>query len=254
MNNKANIPSQLWEGNQEQLQDEAVLFLQKQFCINKETCEEKAFSSCFCNECQKIKQKQHTFILWICPQKNYSVEDIAIVFEKIRFSLESDQSFFFVLEKTNTLNRTCANRLLKSLEEPPAGYNFILLTNNIDLILPTIQSRCLIKQFQSNDLTEHPLLSFFTTENRLFDPTNFTGELKKHSLTDNESTELLNVMLCHFTKNLILLYKSETKEDPKEMSHLKKITSFLKDQMFMPPQSGSSNIFWKNLYVNFPRR
>lgn len=41
------------------------------------------------------------------------------------------------------MNREAANRLLKSIEEPPALTEFILITHDPDKVLPTIKSRCL---------------------------------------------------------------------------------------------------------------
>jgi len=42
------------------------------------------------------------------------------------------------------MNEQASNRLLKTLEEPPDGSIFILLTEDISAILPTIVSRCLV--------------------------------------------------------------------------------------------------------------
>lgn len=39
------------------------------------------------------------------------------------------------------MNETCANKLLKMIEEPPAHTLFLLISNNPDLIIGTIQSR-----------------------------------------------------------------------------------------------------------------
>jgi DNA polymerase-3 subunit delta' len=48
----------------------------------------------------------------------------------------------FVIERAHTLNDQAANRLLKTLEEPPAYAHLILLTDRPGELLPTIQSRC----------------------------------------------------------------------------------------------------------------
>ncbi|MFW5799131.1 MAG: DNA polymerase III subunit delta' [Planctomycetota bacterium] len=48
----------------------------------------------------------------------------------------------FIIKQANLLNPTCANRLLKTLEEPPAGTHFCLLANSLHGLLPTIVSRC----------------------------------------------------------------------------------------------------------------
>jgi len=59
--------------------------------------------------------------------------------------------FIFILE-ADLMNEQTQNALLKSLEEPPDGIIFFIITSNIDKLLPTIQSRCWIINF--NPLSE----------------------------------------------------------------------------------------------------
>jgi hypothetical protein len=43
------------------------------------------------------------------------------------------------------MNESAQNKLLKLLEEPPAGYVIAILTSNAELLLPTVRSRCVRK-------------------------------------------------------------------------------------------------------------
>ncbi|MFA5074665.1 MAG: hypothetical protein WC436_01025 [Candidatus Babeliales bacterium] len=245
------IPAQLFVGPEDSLLQETEKILQKNFCKNKNS-ENK--QSCFCSECKKIKNQQHESIIWINPEKNYSVKDIDIIFEKISFKLEQDQKFFFILKKTQYFNDACANKLLKVLEEPPVGYNFILHTNNLNIILPTIKSRCYIVNFVDDNLqnlSSHSLLSFFYNNN-LNNPVEFEKELKKLNLTDNQSIELANEMLTFYAQKIIELHKADFNSDKENLNKFEKIFEFLKEKIKKLPQSGSSNIFWKNLYISFP--
>ena len=47
-----------------------------------------------------------------------------------------------IIDHVETMNTEFANRMLKILEEPPSGVCFILITDQPDLLLPTIISRC----------------------------------------------------------------------------------------------------------------
>lgn len=47
-----------------------------------------------------------------------------------------------IIDHVETMNTEFANRMLKILEEPPLGVCFILITDQPDLLLPTIISRC----------------------------------------------------------------------------------------------------------------
>lgn len=49
---------------------------------------------------------------------------------------------FCIIDHVETMNAEFANRMLKILEEPPAGVCFILITDQPSLLLPTIVSRC----------------------------------------------------------------------------------------------------------------
>ena len=243
---KTLIPTQLFVGSQEILEFETEYFLQQQFC------EKNKDKNCYCNNCRKIKNKQHENIVFITPEKDYSVKDVDIIFEKINLSLDTNQQFFFVLSKIQTLNSTTANKLLKVLEEPPIGYNFILQTNNKNTILPTIASRCFIKLFKESNNTEsnHPVVAFFY-EQDLDNPANFDKELRESNLSDSKSIELINNMLNFYSQKIIIITKNNNNSN--EINYNLKILNFLKQILKKEPQSGSSKIFWKNLYIQFPR-
>lgn len=52
-----------------------------------------------------------------------------------------------ILDPADDLEKAAVNALLKSLEEPPAGTFFLLVTHRIGRLLPTIRSRCRILRF-----------------------------------------------------------------------------------------------------------
>ena len=246
MNKQTLIPTQLFIGQEDILIEETEKLLLENFCKTKD-------GGCFCSQCRKIKNNQHESVVWLKPEKDYSVKDIEIIFEKIGFALDDGQNFFFVLQKAHTLNNTCANRLLKVLEEPPTGYNFILQTNNINLILPTIVSRCHIVNFASKSdetQTTHPLLQFFCNQ-KLDDPINFEKELKKYALTDSQSIELANDLMSFFAQKIINFY-SEKNTENEQIKYYEEVIEYLKEKLQKPPQSGSSNLFWKNIFLSFP--
>ncbi len=62
-------------------------------------------------------------------------------------SLEGGRKVCVILG-ADKLNRTTGNRLLKILEEPPAGVHFILTTERLSSVLPTITSRSSVVRFR----------------------------------------------------------------------------------------------------------
>src|SRR3954466_228695 len=53
----------------------------------------------------------------------------------------------FVLEQADTMNDEVANRMLKTLEEPPSFVHLILLTDALGQVLETVVSRCQLVRF-----------------------------------------------------------------------------------------------------------
>ena len=63
-----------------------------------------------------------------------------------------------VILSADSLNKTTANSLLKILEEPPHGVHFILTTERLSSILPTITSRSSVVRFRrlwKNEIQEY---------------------------------------------------------------------------------------------------
>jgi hypothetical protein len=52
-----------------------------------------------------------------------------------------------IIDPADDLETSAVNALLKSLEEPPAGTYFLLVTHRLGRLLPTIRSRCRILRF-----------------------------------------------------------------------------------------------------------
>ena len=58
------------------------------------------------------------------------------------------------------MNDTASNKLLKTIEEPSENIIGFLLTSNIDIILPTIKSRCEILSAKYDSLAKENEESF----------------------------------------------------------------------------------------------
>jgi DNA polymerase-3 subunit delta' len=62
---------------------------------------------------------------------------------------------FYIVNEAGNLSADAANRLLKTLEEPPAKVTFVLLTTNLRLIPATVISRCqklLLSRMKTSDI------------------------------------------------------------------------------------------------------
>ena len=178
-----------------QLQNPALLFIgdkqtitQKIFThLQKEWCDTACGS---CISCVHIHEKKSAHITWISPEKNYTLEHLQPIFDTMRFALDTDKKHFFILEKADFLSVTCANSLLKPIEEPAPGYHFILLAEYADRVLPTIISRCTLHTYAFQTPPQLPnFLRYFTnTQDMMMDTKQFLSELE--ALNPHEHTTL----------------------------------------------------------------
>jgi len=76
------------------------------------------------------------------PSKEIVINQIRALSDFMNISTHRQGRRVIVLYPAEALNTPAANALLKSLEEPAANTVFILVSDSIDKLLPTILSRC----------------------------------------------------------------------------------------------------------------
>ena len=76
------------------------------------------------------------------PSKEIKIEQIRQLADFMNISTHRQGLRVIVLYPAEALNMPAANALLKTLEEPPPGTVFLLSSNSLDRLLPTILSRC----------------------------------------------------------------------------------------------------------------
>jgi DNA polymerase III subunit delta' len=231
-------PLQLWFGYHHELLEQAQIFLQNVLCKNK--CG-------LCSICQNIRQQQHHAIMWLTPEKNYTIAQLQPIFETIALQLAPDEQFFFVIEHADALTPTCANSLLKVMEEPPTGYHFLLLAERQDDILPTIRSRAVVSSFYKHDdlPQEHPIISYFNGSKNL-NPRDFLQDLDKSSISERETVELTDHLLGLWMRSLNDGFR---KNNRKKIQQSKKMVRIFKSALLSAPMPGSAKLFWKNLFL-----
>lgn len=94
---------------------------------------------------ERVERGAHPDLTWVTPSgaSEVLVSDLEepVVAAATRTPFESKRRVF-VIEAAGTMNDQAANRLLKTLEEPPAFAHLILLAEHREDVLPTIASRC----------------------------------------------------------------------------------------------------------------
>ncbi len=99
---------------------------------------------------ERVDRESHPDLTWVRPSgaAEMLVGDIdePVVAAATRTPFESRRRLF-VIEGAETMNDQAANRLLKTLEEPPPFAHLVLLSDRLADVLPTIVSRCQLVRF-----------------------------------------------------------------------------------------------------------
>ena len=230
-------PAQLRIGSADQTLNAVEEFLQSILCT---------YNNCnVCKSCIQIRERQHHALMWLYPEKNYTLEQFDDLFTTLSFQLQPDEHFFFIIQKADFLTTMCANKLLKSMEEPPTGYHFILLAENKEQILPTIQSRCIIHTLNSSSMlyTQHPFFEIFTT--KTVSCQEFSKILDTTPINERESIEIVNQIIHYW----MIQYQNQNKNTPTKNSPLSLLITQLQQAQLFLPMPGSCILFWRNLYL-----
>lgn len=233
------VPAQLWVGPHALLRSKLIHYFEKKFCI--------AGGCSTCRTCMAIQEQQHCDIFWLLPEKQYKTEQIDELLHKMSFKLEQNKSFYFVIQRADLLTPATANRLLKSIEEPPAGYYFFLLSEQKELILPTIQSRCCVYNFYDTVINQdhQELYGVFTDINRIMLPANFLGLMQRTVITDQETKTLFERIVSFWVEQL----KKKSNDVTMDNTQAMRILEYLSKQSSQLPASGGSKLFWMNLFL-----
>jgi DNA polymerase III subunit delta' len=99
---------------------------------------------------ERVARDSHPDLTWVRPSgaAEVLVADVEepVVAAAARTPFESRRRVF-VIEAADTMNDQAANRLLKTLEEPPAFSHVLLLADRREDVLATIASRCQLVRF-----------------------------------------------------------------------------------------------------------
>lgn len=230
----------LWIGNQEILVAQAIKSLQVLWCSH---------GGCgHCSVCKRIVEKQYHNLLWLMPAKqSYTVDQIDELHEHLALQRDVDEHFFVVFESAHALSAASANKLLKTLEEPPAGYHFLLLSESRFALLPTIVSRCLVTQFGSESVDDAGLSLFI---DRLvvphFDVHAAFGQVAALQLDESKTRMVIDAIHRRF----MALYDTALEQgNQQDAQHILCLLAIINKAYAQLPMPGSLNAFWRTLLL-----
>ena len=98
-----------------------------------------------CRSCQLFIAGNHPDINRVEPEepgKQIKVDTVRELLHFIQLSSQFDRGKMVIIAPAEAMNRSSANSLLKTLEEPPGGSFFILVSHQPAFLPVTIRSRC----------------------------------------------------------------------------------------------------------------
>lgn len=133
-------------------EEQAVAFVAALNCLSPEAGE-----ACgHCRHCLQLQAGNFPDLVMLEPAKtNYVKEQIVELLKYTALSSHRGSYRIFWLKKADRLGEECADRLLKTLEEPVSGTVFLLTAENDDRIAETIVSRCRILRIAGEGKKDH---------------------------------------------------------------------------------------------------
>lgn len=122
-------------------------FIAKVFAMALQ-CEKKEVEPCGeCHSCKQALSNNQPDIIYISHEKpnTIGVEDIrAQINNDIVIKPYSSPRKIYIVNEGEKMTPQAQNALLKTLEEPPEYAVILILTTNVEALLPTVLSRCVV--------------------------------------------------------------------------------------------------------------
>lgn len=122
-----------------------------------------------CKSCLQAESGNHPDIIYVTHEKaSLGVDDIRNQLNNdILIKPYSSSHKIYIIDDGEKMTEQAQNALLKTLESPPGYGVIILLTNNINALLPTILSRCVILKL--NPVKEEDIKNYLMEAHKLPD-------------------------------------------------------------------------------------
>lgn len=169
-------------------------------------CEDDILACDQCNECRRIdKHNYGDFIYYNGQDETIKKPQIEYIQDQFSKSALEGKAKIYLMENIENSTSEAMNSLLKMLEEPTAGIYAIFTCQNLNRVLPTIQSRCQVIQLLPS--SQKMLREELKKEDISQDDVNILAELftsydECKEYIESESFEKLKEEVYHFIDDL----------------------------------------------------
>jgi DNA polymerase-3 subunit delta' len=234
-------------------------------------CENRDLTPCgFCNTCQKIQSKIHPDLINIYPEgASIKIEQVRRLILSLTEKPVEGTKKIYILHEAHTMTPHAQNALLKTLEDPISDSVVILLSNNLKQLIPTVVSRCQIRDYSKFE-QESPLpvnsrqkiadILFHATQKD--EITEFSVYVKELSDIDEKTEVILEFIISLYRDVLLVKTNSNAALINRDLetviykfSSMLNIGAILKaldiihEQLKAEKSRGNKNLIWYNLLM-----
>ncbi|MDC1068308.1 DNA polymerase III subunit delta' C-terminal domain-containing protein [Candidatus Kapabacteria bacterium] len=159
----------------------------------------------------ELKTKNYYHQISIDKANLIKIDQVRKIKNSLKLSAPSNGRRVYIISNADRMNNEAFNAFLKTIEEPAPKTTIILTTSNLELILPTIRSRCQIIRF--NPIKEELIVNYLinngiTKDNsRLIIPFAEGSISKALDFSGEDVVELRNLILSMLRLSLKKNYK-----------------------------------------------
>ena len=132
-------------------------------------CEKGMAEACNeCHFCKQVESGNNPDLIYVTHEKPNSigVEDVREqLVEDIQIKPYNGRYKVYIVDEAEKMTVQAQNAILKTIEEPPAYSVILFLTNNSEIFLPTIISRCIL--FNLRPLRESEIMEYLIAKFRI---------------------------------------------------------------------------------------
>lgn len=203
--------------------------LAKEFAIALQ-CETHSGEACMkCHSCLQALSENHPDIIWVKHEKpgSIGVEDVREqVINDMQIKPYSSRYKVYIIDEAFKLTPAAQNALLKTIEEPPEYGIVLFLTENVNVFLQTILSRCMIlnlKPLKDDVIKKHLMSNYEIPDYQTEVATAFAGGNlgKAIFLASSERFNQLRNDVTHFLKYIEEMEAYEIVDAVKHLSDYK---------------------------------
>ncbi|MGM0437730.1 MAG: DNA polymerase III subunit delta' [Bacillota bacterium] len=130
-------------------------------------CKEVENDSCnICNNCRRVEHGNHPDLKIIeanTKTKNLKIDQIREMQKEIAYKPYESKYKIYIIDRAENMTNQAANSLLKTLEDPPSYAIIILISEELNKLLPTVISRC--QNLRFSNISREKMEEFLEKQN-----------------------------------------------------------------------------------------